>query len=292
MNALVTGAGGFAGSRLCEHLIRRGMKVTGWVRNEPRETIEGVQYCRVDIRDESACRQAMADAPPQRVFHLGALTSPKACTQNPEAAAATNVQGTVNVFSHMPPGSLGLFASTCHVYGPAGTIPTDEAEPLRPVGVYARTKVDAEDWIRESMLPVVIARAFHHTGETQSTEYALADWCARIREGASSLKVGNLDVWRDYSDVRDVVCGYALLIEEGAHREAYNLCSGESHSMRQFIEWAAGDRVLNIEVEEARVRAADVPDLCGDPARAEGLGWVRKYSIKDTLVAMAGSAAS
>ena len=268
------------------------MNVTGWARNEPRVSVDGVRYRAVDIRDEAACRQAMADAAPHRVFHLGALTSPQACAQDPESAAATNVHGTVNVFSNMPGGALGLFASTCHVYGAARTIPTDEAEPLRPAGVYAQSKVDAEDWIRESMLPIVIARAFHHTGETQSSEYALAGWCARLREGASRLMVGNIDVCRDYSDVRDVVSGYALLIEEGVHREAYNLCSGQSYSMRQFIDWAKGNRALSIEVDPERMREADVPVLCGDPTRAETLGWTRKFLIKDTLAEMAGAAAS
>jgi GDP-4-dehydro-6-deoxy-D-mannose reductase len=283
----VTGSGGFAGHSLCQLLVDRGLKVTGWYRQRIRNRVEAVSYQQVDIRDRASCLRAMTEARPDLVFHLGAMTNPGVCETRAKAAFETNVVGSANVFSAMPPGARAVFASTCHVYGAAETFPTKESEPLMPMGVYAETKVAAEDWIRTSGLPVVIARAFHHTGSTQEPVYALSDWCAQLRQGARRLRVGNIDVRRDYSDVRDIAAGYVSVIEHGTEGEAYNLCSGTAFSLRQFIEWAADGRAVSIEQDPERMRRADIPIFCGDSGRSRALGWSPKFDLQATLRSMA-----
>ena len=166
-------------------------------------------------------------------------------------------------------------------------MPITEDHPVAPQGVYAQGKVEAENWIRGSRLPVVIARAFHHTGPGQSREYALADWCATIGEGSDRLLVGSIDVERDYSDVRDIVEGYRVLFQHGESGTAYNLCSGVARPMRQFIEWALNGREIAIELDPSRLRKHDVKVFVGCPSKAEALGWHRARNLQQTLVTMA-----
>jgi len=224
---------------------------------------------------------------PDQVFHLAAITHLGECDKNPVAAHDTNVMGTRNVFSNMPKSAVGVLSSTCHVYGTPGDLPITEHHSTLPTGVYARSKLEAEREAVKTGRTIVIARAFHHTGPGQSVRYAVADWCQQIRTGTTTIEVGNVEVRRDYTDVRDVVNGYQLLAERGVGGESYNLCSGEAHPMSIFIEWAADGRDVRTHTALSRVRETDVEEFRGDPSKAEALGWTRTHHLRDTLVQMA-----
>ena len=208
-----------------------------------------------------------------------------ACERDPILAKATNVQGTINVFHAMPEHARGLLTSTCHVYGKPANLPLHETAVCTPIGVYANTKLEAEKAAKALDRDIVIVRAFHHTGPGQSTEYALADWAQQVRLAAQQIVVGNLEIRRDYSDVRDVVDGYTIAAESGLRGDTYNLCTGKSHSLERLLQILTKGAV-KIAPQSDRFRATDVPDLYGDPSKLRALGWRQQYSIEETLESM------
>jgi GDP-4-dehydro-6-deoxy-D-mannose reductase len=229
----------------------------------------------------------MAEDAPAAVFHLAALTRLSDCEDRPALAHSVNVQGSANVFGAMPEGARGLLASTCHVYGRPQVACVDEEQPTDPRGVYAQSKFDAEREALASGRDVVIARAFHHTGPGQAPTFVLANWAAQMRAGQSQIAVGDLDIRRDFCDVRDTVEGYRLLLNRGEAGTVYNLASGHAERLGTFFDWMCGGRPCAPAVQAERLRTNDIPVFCGDPARAEAVGWRRRYAIKDTLAEMA-----
>jgi GDP-4-dehydro-6-deoxy-D-mannose reductase len=273
VRVVVTGADGFAGRWLCRALAADGLWVSGWTRRFPDAPVSGIHYRIQDVRDRAGCARAMAEDQPHQVFHLAAVTHLASAERDPTAAHDVNVGGTHNVFSTMPTTAVGVHASTCHVYGPPLRLPVDEHHPLHPVGVYPTTKALSETAAREAAPKVVIARAFHHTGPGQSPAYALAGWAQQLAQGLSPIRVGDLRLRRDYSDVRDIVAGYRLLADSGIHKAVYNLCSGEGTPLQDFLDGLNGGMPPAVEVVSNRIRPSDIGEFRGDPAKAAALGW-------------------
>ena len=283
MRVVVTGASGFAGTWLCRQLVASERVVIGWVRQVPAEPVPGVRYRVQDIRDREGCKVAMRADEPARVFHLAAMTHVSSCEADGVAAHDANVRGTHNVLSSMPAQAVGLFSSTCHVYGRPQRLPIDEHHPTFPVGTYARTKLEAEEVACQAHPKVVIARAFHHTGPGQASRYALAGWAEQLARDVRPIRVGDLGLRRDYTDVRDICRGYRLLLEKGQAHGRYNLCSGESLPLSELLRLLADGTPPETTQESARVRADDVPDFRGDPGRAKALGWRPEVTLSVSL---------
>jgi len=285
---VVTGADGFAGRVLVSALKEEGHEVSGWVRNPPNKPIAGVKYRRVDIRDKGACTNSMEDIQPHWVFHLAAMTHVLDCQNNPKQCFETNVSGTANVFGAMPVEARGLFSSSCHVYGRPKSLAICEDHPIAPVGVYAESKALGEGAVADCGKKVVIARAFHHTGLGQPERFVLSDWAQQIRQGAAQIHVGDLSLCRDFCDVRDIVRGYMVLLGSGNPGEAYNLASGEARSLETLFGMLRGHQHCEPLAQAERMRDGDVSLLCGDPSKAEALGWRRHHDLSKTLAEMAG----
>ena len=181
MDVVVTGADGFAGRWLCRQILAEGRSVTGWVRREPVHPLAGVQYRVQDIRDARGVRRAMLEDMPVEVFHLAAMTHVASCAEDPAAAHETNVLGTAHVFSAMPTGARGLFASTCHVYGKPDGSPIREDDTLRE-SAPTRAPRSRLSGHRGPHRSVVVARPFI-TPDPGSLHSRLADWAAQIRAG-------------------------------------------------------------------------------------------------------------
>lgn len=280
MRVVVTGGDGFAGRWLCRLLADDGAHVVAWVRRKPAAPLPGVQYRVQDIRDAPGCSQGMREDAPDQVFHLAAITHLGQAEEDPKAAHVTNVDGTHNVMAATPRGATAVFASTCHVYGPPSSLPIDESHPCAPGGTYAQTKLLAEEAATESCSRAVIARAFHHTGPGQSTQYALSDWAQKVAAG-QVVWTGDLSLRRDYSDVRDICAGYRLLAEAGTPHEIYNLCSGAAPALETLL-MGMGDCV-QATVDPSRLRSGDIREFRGDPSKAEALGWRRSISTQQML---------
>jgi len=212
-----------------------------------------------------------------RVFHLAAQTRPGLAEEDPSGTLTTNVFGTQHVAQAMRDDAVLVFVSTCHVYGRPVRLPIDEDHPRAPRGVYASSKLAAERLVEER---AIIARPFNLTGPGQSTDFALADWAAQGRAGQRRIRCGNVDLARDYLDVRDCAAGLVLLSERGEAGRAYNLCSETPYRLEDLLRRVSGGEP---DPDPERFRPNDVPVLYGSAARAKKLGWAPSFTIEETL---------
>jgi GDP-4-dehydro-6-deoxy-D-mannose reductase len=289
MRALVTGASGFVGRHLVSHLEAEGDTVIGLDRNGPEPT---------DITDADAVRRRVVDARPDAVYHLAALTHVGESWEARDAVAAVNVDGTRHVLDACAGTSVRaiVVVGSAEQYGAVtdDELPIRESAPQRPLSPYAQSKVAAEEVARrawsERSVPVVLVRAFNHTGPGQSPRFLVPALAARIvaaEAGAlDELVVGNLDPVRDVSDVRDVVRAYRLLARLGNPGEAYNVCSGRGVSVRAiaFGLLSMAKRELHLTVDPSLVRPVDAPVLIGDAAKIRyATGWAPEIDLTRTL---------
>ncbi|QDU67401.1 NAD-dependent epimerase/dehydratase family protein [Engelhardtia mirabilis] len=291
---LVTGASGFVGGRLLRRLSSAGAEVWGLARRPQASppALPAERWIRADLRDREAVIAAVQRAAPERIFHLGALASPRACDRAPDEARASNVAGTAAILEGAQAvGARVLLASSSQVYGRVeGHI--DEHHPLDPVTVYGQTKLEAENLARDYAargLPVVIARPFNHSGPGQTTDYVLPALVEQVRVAAAKgvpIRTGNLFPRRDFLHVDDVLDAYELLIERGQAGEAYNVCRGEGLTIGEAlhgIQRRLGAADQRTEEDPERVRSQDPSEVVGVAAKLAALGWSPKVGLESLL---------
>ena len=247
--ALITGATGFVGSFLAEHLLACGDEPLGvsasgrWPDELLGDRTFGATARRVplvawDVAESPSAEtlRAFEEFAPTVIYHLAALSVPKECgdVEPTERALAVNVGGTravVELAARLPSRPRLLFVSTGHVYGGSGAV--DESAPLEPRGPYGRTKVLAEaELLREiaaGRADGVIARAFKHAGPRQGPQMMLSEWCSQFaRPSREPVLVQTFDSYLDLCDVRDVVRAYRLLVERAPSGGIFNVGGGRS----------------------------------------------------------------
>ncbi len=296
---LVTGAGGFVGPHLVRALVARGAHVRGAGLGAPPAGTPLADWREADFSDAAQAGAALAAAPCDAIVHLAGQSSAARSFEAPEETFRANVTGTWTLLEAMrthAPGARVLVVGTSEVYGAIdpGTRAAEDA-PYRPVSPYGLSKAAAEQVARAYAetrgLDVVCTRPFGHTGPGQSPRFVVpsfAQQIASIEAGRAEpvLRVGNLDVTRDLSDVRDIVRGYCALLESGRRGVTYNLCSGQGTNLHDLVADLAGAAHVNIriEVDPDRLRPADIPWLVGDPGLAErDTGWHVRLPLADTL---------
>ena len=298
---LVTGAAGFVGSWLVPALQAAGERVIGAGlpgSSPPRAPDEWVE---LDLLDFARLRRMLSDKRPDRIVHLAALASPVLAAREPLAALRSNyriVDGLLRAARDGAPDARLLLVSSGEVYGyrPPHSPPHAETGPTNPHTLYAATRVAAERRAQlaqaQDGLDVVLVRPFNHTGPGRGRDYAESSFAlqlARIERGqqAPRLRVGNLEARRDYSDVRDVVEAYRLLLERAESGGVYNVASGRARSLRSVLERLIQCSTVRPEVtvdpELYRPHADDRTESCGDPRRLRELGWSPRYALEDTL---------
>jgi GDP-4-dehydro-6-deoxy-D-mannose reductase len=286
MRAFVTGGHGFVGPWLRAHLEEAGDEVVA-----PPDGFE--------ITDPDAVSRAVSGAAPDAIYHLAAISNVVQSWQAPAHTFEVNALGTLHLLEAaraLPAPPRILLIGSAEVYGKVrpDQVPITETTPLRPVTPYAVSKVAAEFLGMQAHLayglPVLSARAFNHIGPSQAGGFVVADLARRIveahRDGTKTLKVGNLSVSRDFTDVRDVVRAYRLLIERGEAGEAYNVCSGRDIAIHELADrlLALSGADLTLEVDPDLVRAVDLPVLRGDPSKTEAAtGWRPRIPLDQTL---------
>lgn len=285
MRALVTGAGGFVGHHLTEHLRACGDTVIACGTD-------------IDVTNAGTVLGAVESARPDAVYHLAGLAHVGDSFDAPGRVFRVNAEGTLNVLRAAVTVGVDrvLVVGSAEEYGivsPAD-LPITEAAPLRPATPYAASKVAAEFLAVQAHLGdglgSVVARAFNHTGPGQSDRFVVPAIARRIAEaertGATTLALGSLEPVRDFTDVRDVVRAYRLLVERGEPGTVYNVCSGSGVSVQQVVERMvalAGDR-LEVVTDPALVRPVDMPRLVGDSSRlGEATGWSPGIPLEQTL---------
>ncbi len=286
MRALITGGKGFVGQWLAAHLKDCGDDVA-------------VIDIETDVSDGAAVRRVMADVGPDAVYHLAAMTHVGDSWDDPSQVLRVNVLGTAEILAAartLPAAPRLLFVSSAEVYGVVTPeqLPLDEDTPTEPASPYAVSKLAAEEVALQAWRgygqPVVVVRPFNHIGPGQSPNFFVPAMAKRIveakRSGQRSLRVGTLTTRRDFTDVRDVVTAYRLLMEHGEPGSVYNVCSGHDVAMSdvvaQLLARAGVD--LQIETDPELVRPVDVPVLRGDAGRLHAAtGWQPGIPLATTL---------
>jgi GDP-4-dehydro-6-deoxy-D-mannose reductase len=299
---LVTGAAGFAGSHLLEHLTDAASGVgrqdlVAWSRSEPPPSLTSLAtWRRVDLLDRDAVRHAVQDVKPSAVYHCAGAARVAASWTDTAAPLAINVLGTHFLFDALRRAGVEcrvLIPGSATIYRGAPT-PVDEDAPLAPASPYAVSKLAQEQLglraLSEDGLAVVLTRSFNHTGPRQGAGFFAPDMARQIAEierGAEPvIRVGNLDAGRDLTDVRDMVRAYALLMNGGTAGAVYNVASGVSRSMRAVLDGlVARSRVpVRIETDPQRMRPHDVPLLVGDASRLRSAtGWAPEITFDRML---------
>lgn len=295
---LVTGANGFVGPHLARALAARGHEVIGSSAAGAAPSGPFAAWATLDVLDRDALAAALAAHRPGAIVHLAGQSSAARSFEDPAGTFRLNVIGTWNVLDaarREAPAARILAVGSGEAYGPqpAGSR-VAESEPFRPVSPYGLSKA-ASDQLAGVVaddfgLDVIRTRSFAHAGPGQAPTFALPSFAQQIAaiergERKPRLEVGNLEVTRDLTDVRDVAEAYALLLERG-ERGAVNVGSGEGLRLKDVVErLAAMARVrLEIEVDPARFRPADVEWLVADVSRlVTHTDWSRHFALDQTL---------
>ena len=308
MRFFVTGISGFAGAHLTELLLGGGHDVAGIAVEGWSPRLERIAAGRIprdavaaaDLRDARAVRAAIERSRPDGVFHLAGITSVPQSNADPRAAYEVNLFGTLAVLDAVrgaAPTARALIVTSAEVYGrvDAAELPITETQAFRPLSPYGVSKAAADLAAQQAHLShgldVIRARPFNHTGPGQApifvcSEFARAVAAAEKGRGPGVLRVGNLDVERDFSDVRDVVRGYMALFERGRSGEAYNLASGRTGTIRAMLDHllAKSRTEITVETDPAKVRPREAVRMEASIARAErDAGWRPAISLERTL---------
>ena len=278
--ALVTGLGGFTGRHVGRRLEADGYRVSGLV----------CDHADVDLLDRDAVRVAIAKLSPDVVVHLAAISF--VAQGDADAIYRVNVVGTRNLLEALAdlprPPRVVVLASSANVYGNASDDPiTEESEP-RPANDYAVSKLAMEYMARlwSDQLPIVITRPFNYTGVGQGKQFLIPKIVEHFRRRAHSIELGNLNIRRDFSDVRSVAEAYARLVGAAPSGNVFNLCSGVEYSLNDVLAMMgdiAGYRI-EVNVNPAFVRANEVVRLAGSNRRLhEAVGLIEPIALRDTL---------
>jgi GDP-4-dehydro-6-deoxy-D-mannose reductase len=289
---LVTGCSGFVGQALAK-VVRAGDHAKRWSLSELPGTL--------DIRDRDAVVRAVAQVRPDAVLHLAAQSAVPESYRDPETTLQVNVSGTLHLLQALEVNDFRgrlLYIGTGDVYGlvPETELPVAETRVPRPRNPYAVSKLAAESlcwqWQVSQGIDVVLARPFNHIGFGQSDRFAVSNFARqlveiRARRRPPVVRVGDLDVTRDFTDVHDVVDAYLALLERGVTGEIYNVCSGVERRMSSILDELvelAGIEV-RIEIEGARMRGAEQRRMRGDAAKIRAAtGWVAATPLRESLL--------
>ncbi len=300
----VTGAEGFVGTHLVQHLRQRGYDVVGGVRNRARKLAMERRNGKAlvcDVSDAINVARAVASAKPDGIIHLAGTTRTADATDEPLGAYQSIVSAWANLLDGVrraTPRARVLLISACDVYGAAGGSgqPLSETTPCAPVSTFGSLKSAAETiahtFFRNYHLNITIARPFHHIGPGQSNQFffgsiarRLAEW--NIAASGTTLSLPDLNFKRDLLHVADVVSAYERLLTDGKPNEIYNVCSGTARTVRETVELLvrAANLPLSVQPQESTPQAGQIQTLVGDNGKLrQGLSWQPTRTIEQAAV--------
>lgn len=304
MRALITGAGGFVGGQLCRFLLKQtDWELVGTVYPQPPQAQPVGSRLRLqyaDLRDAGVVDTLVQRLQPDFVFHLAAQSFVPTSFEDPWGTLENNVRAQLNLLEAVRRSGRDtrvLVVGSNEEYGaPApDELPQTEDSPLRPNNPYAVSKVTQDflglQYYLAYGVGVVRVRPFNHTGPGQSPRFvvpAFAEQIARIERGLQDpvVSVGNLDVSRDFSDVRDIVRAYHLAVTQAQAGQVYNLASGRAQSVRGLLDtllsYSQAD--ISVQTDPARFRPVDVPVVYGSSDRfRQQTGWEPAIPFEQTL---------
>lgn len=304
--ALVTGATGFSGSHLVDHLLELGLDVYITVRH--RSKTENIEHFRhkitminADIRDGYSLQKVMRDIKPYYMFHLAGQSFVGESWNSPLETLSTNILGCANILE-----AVKMLENDCRVHIAGSSeeygyvlpdeMPITETNPLRPMSPYGVSKVAqdllGQQYYKSYRIPIIITRGFNHTGPRRGYIFASTNFARQLVQIEKGIRepimyVGNLETQRDYTDARDMAHAYWLAITKGEPGEVYNVCSEKCiriGDMLQIIMEICHTTDVEIRTDENLLRPSDVPILLGSCAKFRAqTGWAPLYSFRETL---------
>lgn len=302
---LITGIEGFAGSHLAELLLSRRYRVYGTVLNYKkisniRHLSNRIAITQCDIRDADRVDMVIKKIRPDHIYHLAGIASVPESFKDPGTTYRINFWGTYNLLESVRkfvPGAKVLIVGSAHEYGwvDRKDLPVRETHALNPNSPYGASKAAQEmlalQYYHSYGMKIFLVRAFNHIGPRQSPAFVLSDFARQIAEIISGIKApvvetGNLEVYRDFTDVRDVVEGYLLIINRGAPGDVYNVCSGIPYKLKNLLKLmlAIANCKAEVKIDRERLRKKEMLKFYGDNTKLrKATGWQQKYNIERTL---------
>ena len=293
MRVLVTGAAGFAGLHLLHELAVNGHETVAFDR-APASVPDTVSFHKGDLCDHKGLVRLLAEVKPDACIHLAALSFVPDGNADPASVFNINVIGTLHLleaFRTHGPGARILVVSTAHVYGtPAGSVPLTEAAPLAPVTFYAISKACADNlslaYFRDYGMHVSTARPNNHIGPGQAPRFVIPSLAGQIKAGSGRhVRVGNMDSVRDFSDVRDVVRAYRLILERGQGGKAYNISAQNFQRIGdiadRFCKMAGGG--VELRKDPSLFRPTDTSPQLDTKRMETEIGWQPLIPFEQTL---------
>jgi GDP-4-dehydro-6-deoxy-D-mannose reductase len=304
MNALIIGAGGFVGGYLINDLLTNGFSV--FATKLPFEKIEGTGFTvlDLDISDSDKIRDVILLSRPDVIFHLAALSSVALSWNNIKTTFNVNVIGAINLLNCVKEINkeiriLLIGSSEEYGFNAETKMPVSEVSPVNPSNPYAISKLSqtylGKMYAEAFNMNIIMMRAFNHIGPKQPQGFVVPDFCKQIVEierGNCSpiLKTGNLNVKRDFTDVRDITAGYILCAKLGKSGKTYNIGSGKATAISDILRSlvALSSTEISIETDYEKMRPIDVPIVEADISQINlDTGWKPQIglqqSLKDTL---------
>jgi GDP-6-deoxy-D-talose 4-dehydrogenase len=292
MKVLITGATGFTGHYLSELLVAKGHELCGLESGRhPLPDNSEMQWHAVDLLDAEGLSDVVQQVRPDAVVHLAAIAF--VAHGDVEAIYKTNIVGTRNLLEALlkldKPVKSVLLASSANVYGNGLEDSLDECAALVPANDYAVSKLAMEYMAKlySQRMPITIVRPFNYTGIGQSLNFLLPKIVDHIKRKAPVIELGNLEVARDFSDVRMVAQYYQKLLEApNVSGEVYNVCSGRAYTLQEVLTMARqiSGHDFEVRVNPAFVRANEVKILVGNKDKLDkAVGKIDGFSLEETL---------
>ncbi|MCD6419509.1 MAG: GDP-mannose 4,6-dehydratase, partial [Synergistetes bacterium] len=299
--ALVTSGEGFVGRHLVDALARQGYEVHATCKSECEEELPtSAVYHVCDVVSPNRVNELLFALKPDVIFHLAGISFVPDSFDDPWQVFEVNLRGALNILSvscRLSERPMVVLIGSGEEYGVVDEklLPTDETTPLRPLSPYAVSKASADllgyQYFSVYGLPVVRVRPFNHTGPGQSPRFVCSSFAkqiAMIEKGKQEpvIAVGNVSAVRDFTDVRDVINAYMLLVRYGRQGDVYNVCSGKGYRISDILDMLIDmtDTKVEVRIDESKLREIDIPVMVGDCSKlVKETGWKRKYEIKETL---------
>jgi GDP-4-dehydro-6-deoxy-D-mannose reductase len=294
---LVTGATGFAGSHLVEHLLASEPGIAAWAnpRGAPADARHPkIAWSAVDLLDRAAVHESIAALRPSVVYHCAGAADVGTSWADPVTPLKVNAIGTHHLLEAVRltgAKTAVVLAGSATVYRMSSQALAEDS-PIGPSSPYGVSKLAQEMLAgRVTSFPIFLTRPFNHAGPRQSAAFVTSSFARQIADieagrAAAVLSVGNLDARRDITDVRDTVRAYRMLATGGQPGRPYNICSGRAYRIGDLLEilLAHARTPIRVATDPARLRPSDHPVLLGDPSRAwSEVGWQATIPIEETL---------
>lgn len=296
-SVLIFGVSGFAGRYLAEEFHTHGYDVIGSDLFRSDSVPDHVDFYGCDLLDGANVEDIISKVKPTHIVNLAAISSVGLSWKIPQKTVAVNVEGTINILEAArkcsePPKILLIGSSEEYEISDK---PLNENAPLNannPYGISKMMQEQFSDIYRKRFgMKIYHVRSFNHTGIGQPDSFVIPSWCRQVAEISMSgkcgvMRVGNLDVMRDFSDVRDVVCAYRMVIESDDYETVYNIGSGKAILLRELLNYivSLSEHPIEIQTDPELFRPADNPFICCDNGLIfEKLGWKPEFNIFETV---------